>query len=799
MRNRLMTVTAALLLASATVATAQDKKAAATEEKTSIGYVDLGFRGTSSSGDFARYERYRDLRTGANVNLGFGQTTDKSSWSLTGSNLGYNDQSAAFSFQNKMFKFTAFFDQTPLNYGLKGMTTTPWTQTAPDTWTLDSASRAAVEAKTAVGVLCAPGLAAVGTCNGLTAPTVLTYPSIYRNTARAFDIQTKRTTFGFGLGFAITKDIDVDAYFQSSGKKGNQPFGLAFAFNNANELPISLDNRTNDFGVGMQWGSDKGMIRVAYDRSVFTQNIASVTWDNPIRMTDWNDGQAIDMTGNGPWDPSAYSNGNGPAKGRLAMPPSNTLDFFSATGLAKLPGHATLNASIAFSSNKQNDALIPWTINPVIANAATYAFFPGLAALPRTTAQARVDGLNANVNFNMRPAPWFNLAARYRYADRKDRTPAFASDSTVRFDGVPEQGIVAPGAYSTEEWNSSYSTFSADATFTPIAFTALRIGVGSNTFSHSNRAYASLTDNSVKVSLDTTGNQFVQFRAQMERIRRTGNGFNEEHITEPGGQAASRMFDDAERTRDRGTLLVTISPASFLDLSVSWATGKDVYDEGEQQFGLLDNKNTSTNFGVTVTPVKTIAFGVNYGQDKFDAFQRSRTANPFSGVPGAYESWNDPARDWAVSNNETVKNLDVFADFIDTIKNTEFRFNFVSSNSNNGFVHSGPRIDIMKTNGIGASGDARPCTTGLSSCFEALPNVTNKWTRFNADFRLNVSKKFTVGATYSYEKLDVVDFATINLPGTSTPRIDYLGALSTGYGNRPYKGSTFYARVLYHF
>ena len=31
------------------------------------------------------------------------------------------------------------------------------------------------------------------------------------------------------------------------------------------------------------------------------------------------------------------------------------------------------------------------------------------------------------------------------------------------------------------------------------------------------------------------------------------------------------------------------------------------------------------------------------------------------------------------------------------------------------------------------------------------------------------------------------------------PRIDYLGLISTGYGNRPYKGNTAFVRLLYLF
>ena len=66
-----------------------------------------------------------------------------------------------------------------------------------------------------------------------------------------------------------------------------------------------------------------------------------------------------------------------------------------------------------------------------------------------------------------------------------------------------------------------------------------------------------------------------------------------------------------------------------------------------------------------------------------------------------------------------------------------------------------------------------------------------------------MSKKVGIGLTYWYEKLDVEDFATINTAGPQTlplaelgaqtdkARIDWLGGLvTTGYGNRPYKGQT---------
>ena len=52
----------------------------------------------------------------------------------------------------------------------------------------------------------------------------------------------------------------------------------------------------------------------------------------------------------------------------------------------------------------------------------------------------------------------------------------------------------------------------------------------------------------------------------------------------------------------------------------------------------------------------------------------------------------------------------------------------------------------------------------------------------------------------TFEKLNIADFATVDLPNQAgTPRIDYLGEINTGYGNRPYKASTGFVRLLYLF
>src|SRR6478672_201521 len=77
------------LLAAPVAARAQES----TTSTPSTGAVDVGAQITSVSGDEARYQHYRDLRTGALLD-GFHITHEKNGWTLkaTATHVGYRDQ-----------------------------------------------------------------------------------------------------------------------------------------------------------------------------------------------------------------------------------------------------------------------------------------------------------------------------------------------------------------------------------------------------------------------------------------------------------------------------------------------------------------------------------------------------------------------------------------------------------------------------------------------------------------------------------------------------------------------------------
>ena len=190
--------------------------------------------------------------------------------------------------------------------------------------------------------------------------------------------------------------------------------------------------------------------------------------------------------------------------------------------------------------------------------------------------------------------------------------------------------------------------------------------------------------------------------------------------------------------------------------------------------------NQSYNVGASVQPMDAVTIGMSYGKEKFSSFQNSRNANP---IGSDYGSWTDPNRTWNLSNDEHVNNFLAYLDLANAIKHTDIRLSYDYSDSDQAFIHSGPRIVELTTNTALTAGDAKPCAAGLTSCFQALPNVTNTWRQLSADFQYHWSKQVGFALGYRYEKFDVSDYATIDLPGQpGVPRIDYLGEINTGYG-----------------
>ena len=795
MRNRILMITAALLFAcrpgAAQTPAAPQAPAPAVPF---TGTVDVGGLFTTTDGDEARYERYRDTRNGLYSNFSLDREGQSYVFGATASHIGYRDQRYNAELRSRKVNFNFRWTSIPLNYSY--IARTPFT-TSGTTLSLDDNAQRAVQGPTisttdgtAVGVPCAPGAPPAACGNPAQATQAKAARSIYNGLATELELRQQRDTADFNLKYAVNRAVDVDARFSTAGRDGLQPWGASFAFNNANEVPKPLDDRTNDLTVGATWANERSSFRLGWDGSWFTNQFSSLVWDNPNFLTDYNNGL---LPPNGPYDPNGYSNGNGPAQGRQALPPSNSQNVVSGTGLYKLAGRTTLNGTIQFTSQNQDEALIPWTINPLINTPAVLAAFPHLRELPRSTAQAEAKGINTLIALSSRPQRRINVNVRYRYNERDVQTPTFDATEYVRFDAVPEE--IEEGF--SEQFDNSRHIFDANVSFTPTGWGTVRAGYGHEAVERHGRGFSDVGENIFRLSYDTYSSRYFTVRTAVDVGRRRGEGFVESGIdyeSGPGGtQPTLRYYDEADRDRTRGSVLFTVMPRDTVDAYFQFAGGKDRYladdsvpvNRPGELFGLHEADVVNWNVGVNYHPSDILSLGANFGQDRYSSLQLSRNANP---PPDP--SWTDPSRDWTLDNDDKINAFSAYLDLLRAVRSTDIRVAYDYSDSENSFVHGGPRI---------------PALTSLNQ-FIPLPNVENSWHRMTADLQYFLNERTGLGFGYYFEKLSVTDFNTIDTDGpvgfapeTGDPRIDWLGGLITGYGNRPYTGNTFFVRAIYRF
>ncbi len=249
-KSSMIVMMAALLLVCG-VASAQEPPLSGT---TVSGSVGIGIIGTDVSGEGVRFQRYRDLRNGA-AGGPFRLNVKSATWllSLEADNVGRRGQRYFAELEQPgKFAIELEFDQVPLFYSQT--TRTLYTETSPGVLQMDNDIQQGIE----------DGLFGL---------------SDVIDRARVFDMRHRRRDLSVEATYRVLPDLDVSAAFESTRRDGTQQWAGAFGFNPVVEMPASVDNRTNTFTLGAEWGNQKGMFRVQYLGSWFDNNVQTLIWD----------------------------------------------------------------------------------------------------------------------------------------------------------------------------------------------------------------------------------------------------------------------------------------------------------------------------------------------------------------------------------------------------------------------------------------------------------------------------------------------------------------------------------------
>ena len=680
-----------------------------------VNEVDFGVRSTSfgDGSDQARYQHYRDLRNGATFDrVRYFKETDAIQYNFQADNVGYRDQRFSASYMNYgKVKANFEWNQIPIFYSAD--TRTLYDTSSPGNLTMSDAVQTGIQNKT------------------LTLNTAM-------NGASPFDLKTRRDVANFALSYSATPNVDVGITFRNTQKTGAQPWGGSFGISGAiaTELPVPIDHRTTDFGTNVEYANERGFARISYEASFFHNNLSTLTWDNPSRVTD---------------SPTL-----GPVQGRMALWPNTDMNTVSASGGLKLPGHSNATAYVSIGSLNNNNPLIPFTVNTQIVS-------PALSR-PNSDVSARVTAMN--YTFTSRPVTSMWFSARYRVYDFDNRTVPFAVTNSVNYDTA----IVALNN-SSEPFGSVRHTFDADATYSPMRYVGFRAGYTREDVDRTYRIVEKTSEDIGRVSVDLTGLGWMTLRSVFEHSKRTGTPVDEAELIAIAEQPSLRQYDIADRNQNRFNTIVTLIPAS--QFSVNASAGVGSVDYPGTNFGLRSGDSHFYSVGADYVPSNTVSLGVTYGYEKYDSLQASRTSNPRPDP-----TFLDPRRDWTDNANDRTRTFGGSMDLIKLFRRTDIKLAYDSS-----------RGDSTYTYGLAPN-------TVLAAPAQLTP-VTDTLQRATIDGRYFLTKRFAVGLVYWFDKYEVSDFALSPVASLAQPAIGTPTLMMVGYFYAPYTANTVMARISY--
>jgi MtrB/PioB family decaheme-associated outer membrane protein len=619
----------------------------------------LSGRVSSVSGDPARWQRYQDLGDGLLFTQGrvLHETPDWNG-SFSADNVGWGDQRYIGSYERIGFlKINGLFDEIPQFYSVD--TRTAFIESGDGVLVLDD--------------------------NAQRAASLNTYLSI----SPQFDLRESRKIGTFRVSATPTTELDVTGGFTTTKHSGELPWGASFGFSNDNEVALPYRSRTNDMDVGLQWTNNRAMFRAAYNGSWFNNQADTLTWDNPLVLTD---------------------STTAPGHGRTALWPSNSLQTLSAAGYAKFARRTQLTGSIAFGWANNDESLMPFTINSALPQ----------IPLPRATADASATTVATTISLVSRPADNWRLSTRFRRYGYNNGMPDTPIDDIISYDtSVGESTTGGPLQYA-----HARNTFDADATWSGFRPVALTVEYTNNYNTYDFRIFESTNENVLQLKADSAGFGWMNFRARYEYGNRGGSGLDEASLIQIGEQPLMRHYDVADRTRNRFVGQVDLVPNEALTFSVSGGFGKDEFDDS--YFGLQDAGFRNVTLSADYSAANGLGVGGSYDYERYTGLSQSRSASP--------GQEHDPNRNWTVDSTETVNYFSIYFYPPRIGANTEVRFAYEYAHARGNFLYQ--------------VGPALPPPSQLPETFNKLQDV-----RLDVRHRINRRLVGTLSYVYEPSKI----------------------------------------------
>jgi hypothetical protein len=360
-------------------------------------------------------------------------------------------------------------------------------------------------------------------------------------------------------------------------------------------------------------------MRFGYNYSTFKNDVSTLIWDNPFRLTPGTDPNAYTAPG--------ATSINGSNQGFADLWPDNTANMAFVTGRAKFGGDWFATGGVSYNQMKQDEPLLPYTLNSAIVgireNGST--FDPtNVANLPERNADTEVDVLNVNAQAGTRFGESWGLTFKYRLYDYNDQSKRVELPGYVRFHAVwePIARITVPYSYTVQD-------LGAELGWDLPLSSRVALAYNRQSWDRKFREVKNTDEDIFRLTFDSHPSAKFLLRAAYENGDRKISHYDpaaaEATFVEPEGvtnMPTLRKFDEAARQYDAYNLFGEFFATDAWSISATITDRNEDYDKSE--FGLVSDDLLQYSAEVGYAPGENLSFYLFGQRADRDSLQKER-------------------------------------------------------------------------------------------------------------------------------------------------------------------------------
>ena len=512
--------------------------------------------------------------------------------------------------------------------------------------------------------------------------------------SQTFDHATRRENGNVEAAVDVARTWRVAASYSRETKRGANDTSADFFFQAAS-LRKPIDYTTDNFVADLSHSGRNYLLATQYRRSEFDNQHDALQWQN------------------------AFS--GGVESGRKALAPDNTADAVSVMSRFDVGTRTTVNATLAWGRNEQNDRLLPYTTSTDLV----------LDPLPVTAANREVETFAGTLNIVSRLTDAVRLTIKHTERERDDVGPIVAL--------TPVLGdIVVTGPRDSRAYSFDRSKSEVSLQYRLSNAVKLVGGYVHDDTSRTNLEIANNEEDRFWLALKTNAGGFG-FRLRFDDAKRDASEFQDITNNNP----LTRRFHFAARDQQFWQADFDYSLDSInLTVGASAQWRENSYDESV--LGLLNDEDRSIGMNLGFVPTDWLIVSAS--------FQRQKTTS----ITAGSSTFSDP--DWVYGTADRVEtrslSIDLPALFTDS-------------------------FDLSATY-LESDGTGNYDTT-FEPNVSVFPQLVSGHTGIEVEASYRWNERVTLIGRYYYEDYSSADWAIDGLSQDGISNVITLGYLSPDY------------------